>query len=193
MRYTFLLWNLFLAWVPFQVSQHLTINTNKNDFKTWMLIAGWLLFFPNALYIITDLIHLDNDTNVPVWFDAIFIFTSSVLGLLMAFASLSRVEFFLRGVFGNTIVNKLVILIIFLGSFGVYLGRFQRWNSWDIVSSPSYLIKEIAVRFIFPFEHYRTWGVTLLLTCLFSLLYYTLKQTSGFVKNPDAVKVYEEI
>ena len=175
LRYIFLLWNLFLAWIPFQLS--ISINNHYSKWIKYFLLVCWLLFFPNALYLITDLVHLENQGDkVPVWFDVILLFTSSITGLLMAFISLYQVELFLRKSILQGHVNKLIAASLFLGSFGVYIGRFLRWNSWDILANPVSLLIEIAVRFTNPFLHYRTWIVTMLLTCLFCLLYFAAKK-----------------
>jgi len=184
LRYIFLLWNLFLAWVPFQLSVVLTMTRQANKWCRYFLLACWLLFFPNALYIITDLIHLDESGgDVPVWFDAILLFTSSVAGLIMAFASLYQVEMFLKNTISKKHVTKLIIGTLFLGSFGVYLGRFLRWNSWDIITNPVTLLIEISNQFTMPFHHYRTWAVTSLLTGLFSLLYFGIKNLPGLLQE----------
>ncbi|MEO6729628.1 MAG: DUF1361 domain-containing protein [Ferruginibacter sp.] len=175
-RFIFLLWNLFLAWIPFQVSLYLPLEKPANKPHAYFLLALWLLFFPNALYIITDLIHLETKANVPVWYDAILLFTSAIAGLMMAFASLYKVELFFNKHVGPKASAKLIVGCLFLGSFGVYLGRFLRWNSWDIISNPWQLASQIGVRFWFPIEHYRTWSITLLFTCLFSLLYFAVKK-----------------
>lgn len=186
LMYLFLIWNLFLAWIPFQLSVLLDSKKITSHRAAYFVLAGWLLFFPNALYIITDLIHLEDiETDVPVWFDAILIFTTSVAGLILAFASLFKVETFLQQKIKQPIVNRLIIGCLFLGSFGVYLGRFLRWNSWDIVTHPLILLTQIAAPFILPLQHYRTWGVTGMLTCLFCLLYFTIKKLPGLFKEPD--------
>jgi uncharacterized membrane protein len=177
-RYLFLLWNLFLAWIPFQISLYLTGKKVARKRLSGLLLAGWLLFFPNTLYIITDLIHLDAKTNVPVWYDAVLLFTAAGTGLLMAFASLYKVETFLLQKLSASATNKIILTCLFLGSFGVYLGRFLRWNSWDIIADPINLVKEIAVRFIFPVEYFHTWAITLLFTGFFSLLYFAVKSCS---------------
>jgi len=177
-RYLFLLWNLFLAWIPFQISIYLAGNKASSKWIAGFLLAAWLLFFPNALYIITDLIHLEAKTNVPIWYDAVLLFTSAGTGLLMAFASLYKVEIFLLKQISHSATNKLMLLCLFMGSFGVYLGRFLRWNSWDIVTNPLDLFKEIAVRFLFPIQYYQTWAITILFTCFFSLLYFAVKKFS---------------
>ncbi|MDB5276024.1 MAG: hypothetical protein JWR61_979 [Ferruginibacter sp.] len=185
LMYLFLLWNLFLAWVPFQLSVLLSSKKVRSKTSAYFILAGWLLFFPNALYIITDLIHLEDvDTDVPVWFDAILIFTSSVAGLILAFASLFKVERFLQQKIKQHLVDRLIVGCLFLGSFGVYLGRFLRWNSWDIVTHPLDLLAQITAPFILPLQHYRTWGITGMLTCLFCLLYFTVKKLPGLLEEP---------
>jgi uncharacterized membrane protein len=183
--YLFLIWNLFLAWIPYQLSLVLHHHKIIARRTVYIVLAGWLLFFPNALYIITDLIHLEDlETDVPVWFDAILIFTSSVAGLMLAFASLIKVETFLLQKVKERLVSGLIIGCLFLGSFGVYLGRFLRWNSWDIVTHPLNLLAQIAAPFILPMQHYRTWGITGVLTCLFCLIYFTIKNLPGLLKEP---------
>ena len=179
-RFIFLLWNLFLAWIPFRVSLLLSSQKSIGKWKSCFWVAVWLLFFPNALYIITDLIHLEDKTNVPIWYDAVLLFTSAIAGLLMAFASLYKVEKFFYGQFGYKAPDKLIVGCLFLGSFGVYLGRFLRWNSWDIITNPLELANEIIVRLVFPVEYYRTWAISLLFTSLFSLLYFTIKKFSVY-------------
>ena len=102
----------------------------------------------------------------------------------MAFISLFNIEAFLQRTVKDVVVERLIIGCIFLGSFGVYLGRFSRWNSWDIVADPLHLVTEITKACILPVQYYRTWGVTALLTCLFSLLYYAIKKLPGLLKGP---------
>jgi uncharacterized membrane protein len=168
--YVFLIWNIFLAFVPYWISKLFL----KNGYNNWLnasLFFVWLLFFPNAFYIITDLIHLQRKTNIPIWYDAIIIFSSATLGLLLAFISLFKVEEFLQLKLGNRKTQIAIPFLLFLAAFGVYLGRFLRWNSWDIIQNPLGLASSIAQRFIFPFEHLRTWGLTIILFSLFYILY----------------------
>jgi uncharacterized membrane protein len=180
-NYLFLVWNIFLAWVPFVISSSFKKITDLKKWKQLIVFCCWLVFFPNALYIITDLIHLEKESIVPKWFDAILIFSSSIVGLIMAFVSLFRVHQFLQFHFNSKITERLIVSILFLASFGIYLGRFLRWNSWDIISNPFGLIISIGERFIFPLQHLKTWGITFILTTLFYLLYLIIK------KLPDGV------
>ena len=183
--FIFLVWNIFLAWIPFWVSFYLIKPGNHNKWKRFLLFGMWLLFFPNALYIITDLVHLKINTSVPKWFDAILLFASSVVGLMMAFVSLYRIEHFLAKTIRKKWLPLIILLILFLGSFGVYLGRFLRWNSWDIIKNPLGLISTIVQRFIFPWEHLQTWGITFILTAFFYLLYFSIKKMPGYLSQAN--------
>lgn len=185
LNYLFLAWNLFLAWIPFFTSSLFTYAGNKGRWKIFFIFCCWLAFFPNGLYIITDLIHLEEESSVPKWFDAILLFSSSVAGLIMAFVSLYRVEKFLTKLFGRKTVTLLTLLLLFLGSFGVYLGRFLRWNSWDIISNPFRLIISILHRIVSPIDHFQTWGITCLLTALFYLLYLAIKKLPGYLSQAN--------
>ena len=181
--YVFLLWNIFLAGIPLLITKYLFYKSITTKWKQFLLISVWLLFFPNALYIITDLVHLQKASTVPKWFDAILVFSSAIVGLLMAFASLLKVEQFLNNQFSKKKVALFIILFLFLGSFGVYLGRFLRWNSWNIIDDPFSLLSSILQRFVFPFEHLHTWCITFILTTVFYLLYLSIKKLPGYLNQ----------
>jgi uncharacterized membrane protein len=183
MLYLFLVWNIFLAWLPFIISSFFIKLKDKIKWKSAMVFFCWLAFFPNALYIVTDLIHIQHESPVPKWFDALLLFSSAVLGLLFAFISLYRVERFLKKSVNRKIQAILVPGILFLGSFGVYLGRFLRWNSWDIISNPFQLLLSIGYRVISPFDHIQTWGITLIFSVFFYLLYVLTKKLPGYVSQ----------
>ena len=186
-RYIFLSWNIFLAWIPYVLSCYFVVYNKKEKWKQFILFASWFLFFPNALYIVTDLIHLEESTNVPLWYDAILLFASSFIGLIMAFISLQKAEYLLNSFFSKKMVNSMIPVILFLGSFGVYLGRFQRWNSWDVVHNPLALGMDILDRFISPVDNVKTWAITIILTALYSLLYFFIRKLpNAFAENKTA-------
>ena len=171
-RYIFLLWNIFLAWVPFAVSGQM--HKLQSNIK-WVLLSVWLLFFPNALYVVTDLMHLNADTAAPLWYDVILLFSASVLGLIFGYVSLNSIEMFLIKHVRKEYVSILIYSFLILASFGVYLGRFLRWNSWDILTHPQPLLIEVATRIINPIDHTKTWAVTLMFSAFFYLLYAGVK------------------
>jgi len=181
LMYLFLAWNLFLAAIPLSVSSVLICSEKKFH---WMLFITWILFFPNALYIITDLLHLKERNDIPLWFDIILIFSATINGLIMAYLSLSQMEFFLKSKFSNTITKVVLSTSLVVCSFGVYVGRFLRWNSWDIFLDPYKLFSELIQPFIHPFQHPRTWAMTIILSFFFNIFYSLIKKLPGTIVNP---------
>lgn len=101
----------------------------------------------------------------------------------MAYISLQIVESFLQSKF-NIQKTKLILSgCLFLGSFGVYIGRFLRWNSWDIVVNPFGIAAEVSQHFFNPMQHPRTLGMTIILTLFFSIFYFTIKILPGIFSN----------
>ena len=179
--YLFLLWNLFLGWVPYWLSVKVHMVSIK--WLGWFISGCWLLFFPNALYIITDLIHLEDIDGAPVWFDALLILTAATIGIMLAFASLQKIKKFIKNTSNIDLSDMAIIGVLFIGSFGVYLGRFLRWNSWDLITNPFYITRQVALQFYKPVENYKTWVITVLFTCFFSLLYFTIKKLTLLVNK----------
>lgn len=173
--YLFMIWNLFLAWVPYIISIGFSKLHRSNRIIQLFVFMGWLLFFPNALYIVTDIIHLAETQAAPLWYDAILLFISSLLGLVLAFASVINAEKYLIIIFNRIYIIPIIILLLWAGSFGVYLGRFERWNSWDVLQNPVSMAVDIAHRFVSPLAHPKTWSVTFLLTGLYSLCWFLIK------------------
>ena len=172
----FLVWNIFLAWIPYVLSRFFELYRQKQKWKQALLFGTWLLFFPNALYIVTDLVHIDRESMVPWWYDVVLLFMASLIGIVLGFVSLRKAERFLRTYFTAGMVSALIALLLFLGSFGVYLGRFERWNSWDVVHNPLGLAVNIMDCFINPVENYKVWGITVLFTLTYYVLYFFMSQ-----------------
>ncbi|MEJ7659093.1 MAG: DUF1361 domain-containing protein [Hymenobacter sp.] len=89
LQFAFLLWNLFLAAIPFGLSAALTLAARPPGARLLLPVgAVWLLFFPNAPYLVTDLFHLERRVGVPYWYDLALIMSCAWNGLMLAFASL---------------------------------------------------------------------------------------------------------
>lgn len=174
-HYFFIGWNLFLAWIPFYISQYFSLYKKQQQWKQAVVLAGWLLFFPNALYIVTDLVHLQEEGNMAWWYDAFLLFAAALAGLVMAFISMRRAELFLAEKIGARFMPFVMLILLFLGSYGVYLGRFERWNSWDVLSNPFLLAKDIVTTILKPVENYKVWAITTLFTLSYAALYAFLK------------------
>lgn len=182
----FIPWNLFLAWLPLLFSSK--IKSDANKFKNGILYCLWLLFFPNAPYLITDLFHLHLRTGIPLYFDLILLFTAAWNGILMGFLSIQNIEYSLLNFISNKKIKAITILSFILCGFGIYLGRFERYNSWHLLTQPVDLLKDIAIRFIKPWDHPRTWAVTFLFALPLFLIYETLKKIPAHFSEQGSLK-----
>ena len=134
--YRFLAWNLILAWVPLVIAVVAYARARRGVGPlVWVLLVPWLLFFPNAPYLLTDFIHLD-EGPAPLWYDALMLSAFAWTGLMLGFGSLYLVQLILRRAFGAAIAWTAVLVALGLASVGVYIGRFIRFNSWDALLHP---------------------------------------------------------
>jgi len=146
--FVYILLNILLAFIPFFISYFLLFyfRKEKESVNNIVIIIGgllWLLFIPNSIYIITDFVHLGVVRAVPIIYDAILLFSSALLGLILGLMSISHIEQIIRMKFSKRITFIFIGIIIFLIGFGVYLGRFWRFNSWDIFSQPLTLFNSL--------------------------------------------------
>ena len=183
--FLFLNWNLFLAFIPWMISSVLILNKQlrENKLALSVLIFTWLAFFPNAPYILTDLFHLKQRGSVPIWFDLVVVLSFAWTGLIYGFLSLMDIEKLISKYLPGKMLRSSMIVLLFIGSFGVYIGRYLRWNSWDFLKDPVALFMDIGDRFINPFSHPRTWGMTILLGILLNMMYWTFKVMSSHEKK----------
>lgn len=180
LAYLFLPWNLFLAFVPYWITWWMTKNESiiSNKMKRAIALAAWLLFIPNTFYIITDLFHLSEISSAPRWFDLLLIFSFAWNGILCGIISIRRIEI-VTGFFTNGKSSLLFIFVImWLNAFGIYIGRFLRFNSWDIITDPFSLAGEILNLLFHPVENSYAWGMTLCYAAFMTFLYFTIRKLS---------------
>lgn len=171
--FVFMLWNLLLAWIPFLIILLLKIYYKKiNRFFKSLIIITWLLFLPNTFYILTDFIHLRSKYDIGLWFDLIMIAAFVFSGMLLGFLSLDIFHKIIDKTRFRKISWILIVSTIFLSSFGIYLGRFLRWNSWDILTNPGDLAGDVLQRIINPFDNLQTYAVTLILGVFLFIIYF---------------------
>jgi len=133
---------------------------------------AWLVFFPNAPYILTDFLHLGSMGDiVPGWYDVLMLFWFAWTGLLLGVVSLYLMQDIVARAFGVAVGWAFVIAAACLGSFGIYLGRFLRWNSWDLLRRPMPLAGELYGKVTDPASQPRLLGFTLLFALLFLFIY----------------------
>ena len=133
--YTFLVWNIFLAIIPYVITMYLSDKKKLNKISFIVAFSAWLAFLPNAPYIITDLYHLS-----------------------------------------RKISEALITTSIFLSAFGVYIGRFLRFNSWQILSHPQQLFSDIINMILHPIANKEVWLFTILFGFFLQLGYSVFKR-----------------
>jgi uncharacterized membrane protein len=175
--FLFLNWNLFLAFIPWALTSFtiLRVNIQKSKILLPLLLGFWLLFFPNAPYVLTDLFHLRSGASMPVWFDLLLILSFAWTSLLFGFLSLWDIEFILRQKIKRPPAPLISAVLLFIGSFGVYLGRYLRWNSWDLITKPLHLFSDIGERLMNPLEHQSAWGMTFFMGLFLNMLYWSFR------------------
>jgi len=152
--YAFLLWNVGLAAVPTAVALALrALVSARRRAAALGAFAVWLCFLPNAPYIVTDFVHLQFRAPIPVWYDAALLAAFAVAGLVLGYASVAEVRSALADEFGERVASLVAFGSLFLCGFGVYVGRFLRWNSWDIVTDPLPLARVVAHGLLDPLGH----------------------------------------
>jgi uncharacterized membrane protein len=168
-----LVWNLFLAWIPFGLALQVYEGYRRGAARAYLLFGGvlWLLFFPNAPYIVTDFKWLKVSTGAPVWYDVVLISAGAWAGLLLGFISLYLMQAVVRRALGAINAWLFVLVALVLSSFGIYLGRFQRSNSWDVFIRPRTFAGDVWTRLADPAEYARVVAVTVLFTAFLAATY----------------------
>lgn len=176
--YLFLPWNLFLGFIPYWLTGRMILMPAwlENKWKFYGLLMIWLLFIPNSFYIITDLFHLTHIDSAPKWYDLLMIFSFAWNGLLYGVISLRRIELLVtvRGARGFSLL--VVFIVMWLCAFGIYIGRFLRFNSWDVITNPFSLLAEIGDMMIHPLAHGYAWGMTLVYGLFMTGVYISIRK-----------------
>lgn len=177
-RYSFMTWNLFLAWIPVlaallahEMSRSAGALTRTASLP---MAALWLVFLPNAPYMATDLIHLTERPQMPFWYDSAMMLGFAGTGVVLGLASLLFMQESVQRHLGRALGWLFAIAAITLSAFGVYLGRFERLNSWEVVSQPSVVLREVWLHLHDPLERAHAAELTLVMALLMLAAYLVL-------------------
>lgn len=186
MTYLFLVWNLFLAFIPFAITQWLTTHSQvaESKIKTAIILFIWLLFIPNSFYILTDLFHLDKFDSAPKWFDLLLIFSFAWNGIVLGIVSIRRTEIILESITGRSFSLFIIFIVMWLNAFGIYIGRYLRFNSWDILTQPFSLFREMCEVLFHPLRNKMEWGMIAVYAVFMTMLYITIKKLGENFHQP---------
>jgi uncharacterized membrane protein len=171
--FRFLIWNLILAWIPLLLA--LLVYDRYRRGRSVLVLAPalvlWLLFLPNAPYIVTDFVHLSASSPAPLWLDGVEVSAFAWTGMLLGFVSLYLVHAVARHRLGAVPSWIGVLGVLGLVGVGVYLGRVKRWNSWDLLTQPGARLAQLHAHLGDPASLTRAVGISLAVTSLLAAAY----------------------
>lgn len=175
--YIFLVWNLILAWVPYVLAVWMAYIYQRAPHRWWALLPVgliWLVFFPNAPYIITDFFHLQYPRPIiGVWYDVVLLATFAWTGCFLGLLSLHTVQTLVKHYLGAVVSWLFVFGVLGMSGVGIYLGRFLRWNSWDLFFNPRVVLLDTASRVLNPADNLQFYGVVLMFSAFMLVAYLT--------------------
>jgi len=178
LTYTFLLWNLLLAALPLLFAAVVRLSVAQlfpgSRGVTVLFSLLWLLFFPNAPYLITDLIHLRTSTDGMVLPDAVLLLLAALCGLALGLLSLRWLQTLAAQRWGNAAGRGLALFSLGVSGLGMYVGRTLRWNSWDLLLRPHVLLLELAGYAANPLTHWHMWSMALLFAVVLIYIYWLI-------------------
>jgi len=178
-----LVWNLFLAFVPYFLSHVLSGKPRLKNQKTVVLLffLAWICWIPNSFYIITDLFHLNDEMHAaeaPAWYDLILISSFAWNGMLLGILSIREMEKICCAHLRFRHELFFLVPVMGLNALGVYTGRYLRYNSWDAIMNPFQLFMDIGHVMFHPEWHPGAWAMMLCFSIWLTLIYLTLKRLS---------------
>jgi uncharacterized membrane protein len=186
--HAFLLFNLALAWLPALAAlAAYNLRGRSRAARASLLACGavWLVFLPNAPYLVTDLVHLGPRPEVPLWYDVILLSTFAWTGLFLGLVSLAAMQAVVRRQLGGAAGWVFVVGSAALVGYGVYAGRFLRWNSWDVVRNPAPLVAGAAGYLRHPLAHWEATVFSLIVAAVFFVMYATALALAHFARESD--------
>lgn len=179
-HFVFLVWNLFLAIIPYAITHFLTVKPAwiEPKLKFIVVFVVWLLFIPNSFYILTDLYHLNDQNIVPAWFDLLLIISFAWNGLMLGILSVRQMEKIVEAML--LYKNEILFLypVMWLNALGVYIGRYMRFNSWDVITNPLSLTGDIFEVLFHPIRYFNAWGMIMLFSVFMTIIYLMIKKIS---------------
>ena len=172
--YIFMVWNLVLAWLPLVFAWLWVLYIRRNrvvSATSLMLLILWLGFLPNSFYIITDFIHLRTATRATVLYDVAMLMSFTMNGVVLGFVSMALVHLELLKRLSKVRAHAIITGILLLSSFAIYLGRFLRWNTWDVLVNPAGILFSFSGQITQTSVQTTLLSTTLLFTVLLGSIY----------------------
>lgn len=185
-RFWFLFWNLLLAAVPLVFSILLVRNLRKMRWMSWQNVSLtflWLGFLPNSFYIATDLIHIHLTGEINILFDVVLFLSCIFNGYVLGFVSLYMVHRELLRHTSRERAHTAIALVLLACSFAIYLGRYLRWNTWDVLVHPVGILFDVSNRIINPGAYPQTITTTVSFFLLLASMYWVIYELARLLRS----------
>lgn len=189
--YAFMVWNLLLAWLPLLFAWLLVKRLQTTRWLSWknlLLTFLWFGFLPNTFYIVSDFVHLKNTGSISILFDTVMFASFAWNGFILGYMSLYLIHREVRKRYGRRAGHIVVATVLLLCSFAIYLGRYLRWNSWDILVNPAGLIFDVSDSFINPGAHPNAFTTTLMFFVLLTSIYAVSYELIATLTRSDSLQ-----
>jgi uncharacterized membrane protein len=184
--FLFLVWNLFLAYLPYILSTYIARRVaNWSKGRLIIALAPWLLLVPNSFYILTDLFHLRPQESIPLWYDLALIIAFAWNGLIVGVLSIRQIEVVIQRRWQSANEWLFILPVMYLNALGIFIGRYLRFNSWDVITNPLGLVNEVLYLLIHPIRNRFDWSMIICFTLLLALFYLTLKKMTPGAINKE--------
>lgn len=184
----FLLWNLLLALIVPLLAWWLSFNLKKHawlHFSNILLTIAWLVFLPNSFYIASDLIHAQEVASINLLFNYVFILSCIFNGFIAGYISVYMIHCQLLKRIYYRYAHVIIAMIFVLCGFAIYMGRYLRWNSWDIVSRPAGILFDLSSTIVSPSSHPGVLQTTLIFFALIGSIYVVIWQIIKLLRKPQ--------
>jgi uncharacterized membrane protein len=154
--FDYLVWNLFLAWLPLIFAVRLVTVLQRKLWSSWEAAITsllWLVFLPNSFYMISDFIHLQDVQRVNILYDTVMFTSFIYTGVVLGFSSLYLIHMQFRHRFTRLTSSAWIATMLLISSAAVYVGRDLRWNSWDVLTNPGGLLFDLSDRVLHPAQY----------------------------------------
>ena len=179
-------WNLLLAMLPPILAWWLVTRVRIYGWlkpKQIVLTAVWLLFLPNCFYIVTDFIHLRETYEAALLYDVALLMSFTMSGLALGYSSVYLVHRELKNRLNLRHTWYMISGVFLLSSFAIYLGRFSRWNTWDVILAPAGLLFDVSERVVNPAAHSETYVSTLTVFVLLLTIYWVIWEAGEYIRG----------
>lgn len=185
----FLIWNLFLAWIPLGLAWLLVTYLRGHLWSSWRglgLTLLWLIFLPNCFYLLSDFLHLYDNLDANVTYNIALLASFAFNGMLLGYLSLGLVHRqLLARKHGLSVSWRLIGLVLAVSSYAIYLGRYIRLNSWDIFTNFSAVLVSISDQIFHPERYVLIIGITFSFFVLLMTIYIVMTRISSDIIKSD--------